>query len=433
MGQGYFSKINRGNPSILCFLNLNFKPPTFWPCAGDQSTFEKLIDWDKVYPRRVPALCRTFPGARHSGKRTRMVTTDSSWGRSLKKSAAASSGALLTSLVVTPLDVAKARLQAQVLPTTTGTPTLSSVNCSRLRRAHGFMRNRPTLRTRPICSMNLEKRVLQHATLNCSACLRTMCCVRSMPPPAAPVQLRGTMHALQHIVATEGAGGLWAGLSPTLAIAIPSTVFYYSSYDFLLAHGRETTPHLAFLMPMIAGSVARIAAATIVSPLELIRTRMQAQAYSAAQQQGTMVRAWMQIVRTEGGGKSLFRGLPATLARDVPFSAIYWTCYELMKAHQQEETKERSPFMVAFRSGALAGTVAATLTHPFDVVKTLQQIDATKSTSRTTSAILGDVLRTEGVSGIMTGWAPRVVKIAPACAIMISSYEVGKRYLGLET
>jgi len=33
-----------------------------------------------------------------------------------------------------------------------------------------------------------------------------------------------------------------------------------------------------------------------------------------------------------------------------------------------------------------------------------------------------------GISGLFTGLTPRLVKVAPACAIMISSFEYGKRF-----
>ena len=41
---------------------------------------------------------------------------------------------------------------------------------------------------------------------------------------------------------------------------------------------------------------------------------------------------------------------------------------------------------------------------------------------------LYQIFKEEGASGLFRGWAARCLKIAPACAIMISSYEVGKKW-----
>lgn len=42
--------------------------------------------------------------------------------------------------------------------------------------------------------------------------------------------------------------------------------------------------------------------------------------------------------------------------------------------------------------------------------------------------VLGDVVSRHGYGGLFAGLAPRVGKIAPACAIMIGSYEACKEY-----
>lgn len=42
--------------------------------------------------------------------------------------------------------------------------------------------------------------------------------------------------------------------------------------------------------------------------------------------------------------------------------------------------------------------------------------------------VLRDVVSNHGYSGLYAGLIPRVAKIAPACAIMISSYEACKEY-----
>ena len=43
--------------------------------------------------------------------------------------------------------------------------------------------------------------------------------------------------------------------------------------------------------------------------------------------------------------------------------------------------------------------------------------------------IMRNILRDEGVSSLFAGVTPRVAKVAPACAIMIAAYDIGKLLL----
>jgi hypothetical protein len=42
--------------------------------------------------------------------------------------------------------------------------------------------------------------------------------------------------------------------------------------------------------------------------------------------------------------------------------------------------------------------------------------------------IVKSILEKDGPSGFLRGVVPRTLKVAPACAIMISSYEMGKHF-----
>ena len=115
-------------------------------------------------------------------------------------------------------------------------------------------------------------------------------------------------------------------------------------------------------------------------------------------------------------------------------SAIYWMGYENIKkrlVHWDNQQVERSlnEFEVAFLSGALSGMFAATVTTPFDVAKTRRQVDLLQPVHTKMFGLMRAIVQQEGYRGLWRGLTARVAKVAPSCAIMISSYEIGKKAL----
>lgn len=95
--------------------------------------------------------------------------------------------------------------------------------------------------------------------------------------------------------------------------------------------------------------------ATVISPLELIRTKLQAEKQSYSQ----VTDCIRSSVQTQGW-RSLWRGFGPTLLRDVPFSAMYWYNYEKGKMWLCERYNTREPtFAITFTSGAVSGSVSA--------------------------------------------------------------------------
>ncbi|XP_076332128.1 mitochondrial glutathione transporter SLC25A40-like [Tachypleus tridentatus] len=319
----------------------------------------------------------------------------------LERMISSCSGAVITSLFVTPLDVVKIRLQAQ---------------------QKEFMRNK--------------------CFLYCNGLMEHLCFCgngnsNGNGPVTSPYWYRrpghftGTLDAFVKITRTEGLGSLWSGLPPTLVMAVPATVIYFTLYDqfrdYLVRN--FTAPNQPVWVPMLSGATARVIGVTVISPLELIRTKMQSKKLSYFEI-GKVVRNLVQVQ----GYLSLWRGLESTILRDVPFSSIYWASYEQIKIRFQ---REQPGFWFSFSAGATAGTVAAVLTLPFDVVKTHRQIElgemeilAKNSNKQLTStySILRNLYCQRGFKALFAGIVPRVVKIAPACAIMISIYEFGKSF-----
>ena len=113
-----------------------------------------------------------------------------------------------------------------------------------------------------------------------------------------------------------------------------------------------------------------------------------------------------------------------------------------MRRRSRSRSQERhtSTLVDSFVAGAGSGAIAAFITTPFDVGKTRQQIvrhtgDAIKNQAssvvrpedQSMPRFLWHIFQEQGASGLFRGWGARCLKVAPACAIMISSYEIGKK------
>ncbi|OJD16478.1 hypothetical protein AJ78_03333 [Emergomyces pasteurianus Ep9510] len=462
------------------------------------------------HERTVPMAASNTSGSSggHTGAHQEYSNVSAS-----QKMISATWGSLLTSLLVTPLDVVRVRLQSQ-------TPLLRA--SPEILPSPLFGELPPNLGVTACC------REVFWVGNNAQFCMVGPNGAALNSPPTGEgagcaveeTQRRtftSTLDGLRKIARNEGALSLWRGLSPTLVMAVPANVIYFTGYDWL-RYDMGSPINKIFndtYAPLVAGGIARIAAASVISPIEMFRTRLQATSGTGTDHFKATLRQLHQMTQTQGYS-SLWRGLTLTMWRDVPFSALYWWGYETVKSfltnirlktlpaaffsedhqhfHGGRHTAPSHPhhdnsmtFLDSFAAGAISGALAAFITTPFDVGKTRQQVFlhcgdepgskaapaaklTTGSTSFTTSSFskftsslsssspsssspssslskssstshihpeqlstprfLLHIFKVEGVSGLFRGWAARCLKVAPACAIMISSYEVGKKMAG---
>jgi len=278
---------------------------------------------------------------------------------------------------VTPLDVVKTRLQAQsaAVAAVAAAPRLQlsaavDACCGEFIFCHNAY---------PAC--------LPHPSTGAAAAAAAA----TAAPPTAP--LRGTVDGLFKIARQEGVSALWRGLPPSLVLAVPATTLYFVAYELGREElNRRSGGRLADYSPLVAGAAARSLVASIVSPLELMKTRLQSGAHKGRGQYRHVLEGVRTMVQASGA-LSLWRGLGPTLWRDVPFSgaardsapagpylgharltmrrtvprrerpaALYWFGYEQLK--QLFAARLRWPragyvrdFTLSFYAGALAGAV----------------------------------------------------------------------------
>jgi solute carrier family 25 protein 39/40 len=402
---------------------------------------------------------------------------------------AASTGALVTALVLNPIDVIKVTMQAQENVAEGG--VLSSLRavdktcprCGRYPSSWATMANEP----RPGEASSFSgafNGAFRDGKLFFGGIFRR----RASQPPSletcshidawknadllktrAPAPRLSVWSTVRSIIHDAGVFGLWRGLSASVLTIVPATGLYFGLYEqstqYVIRQSAADS-HLAdpvYVAP-VTGAVMRCVVATAVSPLEMARTSMQANG-------GSMWQTLRRTMQVGGGARALWSGLAATLWRDAPFSAIYWGVYESLKvarstvmrnkeamgvdAHQRHTLDQRWDQSAAIRSsyhfvsGVIAGMTAAVVTNPADVVKTRNQswpgalsTPSLESHGETTGAryrvvavptqrfwpALRHLLRQEGFRGLFRGVVPRVIKVIPASGIMMVTFEEMKRW-----
>lgn len=330
---------------------------------------------------------------------------------------AAAGAAVLSAVIVNPLDVAKTRLQAQAA----GVPYQGLCGTA------SFESN-----TMFPCVKSSSHAVPGSQQLCASECNR----------------YKGALDVFNKVIRQEGIGRLWRGTNASLALAVPTVGIYMPCYDIFRNSMEEFTiqncPALTPYVPLVAGAVARSISCITCYPVELARTRMQAfKETQAGVKPSGVWKTLIEVINPVGGTNNtqklpvqsyriLWTGLGAQLARDVPFSAICWATLEPIRrqilALLGDEAGASRVLGANFSAGFVAGTLAAAATCPFDVAKTRRQIekDPTRALNMTTTRTLLEIWRDGGVKGLFTGVGPRVARAGPSVGIVVSFYEVVK-------
>uniref|UniRef100_A0A8K9UPX0 Mitochondrial glutamate carrier 1 n=1 Tax=Oncorhynchus mykiss TaxID=8022 RepID=A0A8K9UPX0_ONCMY len=139
----------------------------------------------------------------------------------------------------------------------------------------------------------------------------------------------------------------------------------------------------------------------------------------------------MQLTREllkEKGIAGLYKGLGATLLRDVPFSIIYFPLFANLNDLGKRGAEGPAPFYVSFLAGCLAGSTAAVAVNPVDVIKTRIQSMNRGSTEETYSGVtdcISKIMKNEGPSAFLKGAYCRALVIAPLFGIAQVVYFFG--------
>ncbi|ORX85571.1 mitochondrial carrier [Basidiobolus meristosporus CBS 931.73] len=247
------------------------------------------------------------------------------------------------------------------------------------------------------------------------------------------LRYKGGVHCFKTILKTEGARGLYRGLVPNLVGITPEKAIKLAVNDYAreyLARENQVDPeHLPIHLGMVAGATAGFCQVIATNPMEIVKIQMQVAGTEL--KPGQPRPTALQVVR-KLGLKGVYKGTPATLLRDVPFSILFFPSHAYLKTLCADSNGNVS-FPAVFGSGIVAGVIASGAVTPADVVKTRLQVAPKpgEPVYRGFAHCFKEIVRNEGPSALFKGIVPRCMIVSPLFGFALLTYEAQQRYLNL--
>lgn len=248
----------------------------------------------------------------------------------------------------------------------------------------------------------------------------------------------GALHCLRHTVATSGMRALYKGISsPLLGSMLENAVLFWSYGLFKSLMSRHDTgkqsSELSLFQLALAGAGAGAVVPCVLTPVELIKCRMQVQSSinTGFRMYKGPVDCLVQTVRNEGILRGLYKGNGAMLLREIPGNFAWYGVYEATckLAVPEGGTKADVGTPVHLLGGALSGMTYWTVFYPADTIKSYVQTDPRYKFS-SIGSVGHDIWRSHGVGGLYRGWSVTVLRAAPAHALIFAVYEWTSARLG---
>ncbi|EPQ28942.1 uncharacterized protein PFL1_03742 [Pseudozyma flocculosa PF-1] len=363
-----------------------------------------------------------------------------------------------------PFDTVKTRLQTQPHSLPHSSTPASSPPPSNLRpESRPLLAPQPTTSSSAAAAAASSSRSTHHAAI-ITAPLRR-------PDGTIPIY-RSATHAFRVIVKEEKLLGLYKGVtSPMLGVAVMNaSIFglYGLALRFQQQHGlfapQSSGPGLlggasfepSLTQIMVAGMVSGLGSSLITAPIDLIKIREQmdlsTRSSAASSARPSTYRTLVNIVRTEGVFRGLFRGWGCTAVRDLGYGPYFWS-YELMNRYlgsrgtdgplSDGRLRPLSNVELAV-SGGIAGVLAWLSTFWADVIKTKvqattrfddQKARLAQSQSGAHSPLwtrslfcrtAAETYKDGGVRAFFAGVGPTVLRALPVNAVMFIVFEAVK-------
>ncbi|KAL7269096.1 mitochondrial ornithine carrier protein [Rhizina undulata] len=270
-------------------------------------------------------------------------------------------------------------------------------------------------------------------------------------PDDRPLRYRGPLDCFKQSLQQGGIRGLYRGISPPLVGAAAENSALFFSYNLAQKFARQTSysdlsPETALPMNalVMCGAASGAFASFILTPIELVKCKMQVQAVGISGATTAASHALSSPARHAGpitllgeiyrvyGIRGLWHGQMGTFLRETGGSAAWFGAYEYASKSLREwrGRKDLAPGEMMM-AGAAAGVSYNFVLFPADSVKSRMQTEAIGirgEKSKGFFTVAKGMYRAGGLSSLYRGCGITCLRSAPSSAIIFLVYESMKAY-----
>lgn len=252
--------------------------------------------------------------------------------------------------------------------------------------------------------------------------------------PKGEKQYANMIDCFKKTYAAEGYFGMYRGSGVNILLITPEKAIKLACNDIFRMHLALPDGTIPIPRQMLAGGMAGACQIVITTPMELLKIQMQdagrqASEAKAAGKEFKRLSAWQltKNLMAEKGVLGLYKGIGATACRDISFSVVYFPTFAILSKLGKKPDQPTPPFWWSFLSGCAAGSFAAIVVNPLDVVKTRMQTIGAAGDRQYSSVIdcITRILKFEGPTAFFKGGACRMIVIAPLFGIAQTVYYIG--------
>jgi len=228
--------------------------------------------------------------------------------------------------------------------------------------------------------------------------------------------------SVRMIYQMEGFKGFWRGLTPALMrIACGSAVYFQTLHK--LSSKFKKNGFTGTYSDFTSSGLARTLSSFACNPLTIIRTRFEVVGFKEYTNTWDAVKK----INKKEGVKGFYKGSVACMMRDGPFAGLYYSILNISKKRLQH--LNLNPSTNTMISGMVAGIIATTMTHPFEVLRTRIQVDHPDKGYNYKYNYCGVfqglrlIYSQEGLSGLSKGLTPRLMRKPLANALTFTMFE----------